>query len=120
MAALIETPEADLRRFGPPPLAEAILAVGAGRVVVEPGYDGVYGVTRVSGAPRARAAPRPPSRTTPFPRSPGRGWAPGPPRAAPEPEWGFGSAGEGEQRSGDAAARPATRRQAGKQGRRRV
>lgn len=58
LAALIEMPEADLRRVGPPPLAEAILAVRAGRVEVDPGYDGVYGVVRLPGVGAAHASER--------------------------------------------------------------
>jgi uncharacterized protein (TIGR00375 family) len=53
IAALVELPESDLRRAGPPEVAEAILAVRAGRVEIDPGYDGVYGTVRLA-PPRAR------------------------------------------------------------------
>ena len=46
---LLTVPEETLRRSAPQRVAEAILRMREGRVVVEPGYDGEYGTVRVFG-----------------------------------------------------------------------
>ena len=46
---LRETPVEDLARFRAPLLGEAVSRMRAGRVIVSPGYDGVYGVIRLFG-----------------------------------------------------------------------
>jgi uncharacterized protein (TIGR00375 family) len=44
---LLEAPEEELRKATQPKIAEGILRMREGRVQVEPGYDGEYGVVRV-------------------------------------------------------------------------
>lgn len=48
-AALLESPEALLRKTVAGPIAEGILNMRQGRVVVEPGYDGEFGKVKLSG-----------------------------------------------------------------------
>ena len=48
----------DLNRAGPPLLAEAITRLRAGKVAMQPGYDGVYGTITVFD-PAERAAGQP-------------------------------------------------------------
>lgn len=51
--ALLEAPAEALRQAAPAAIVEAILAVRLGQVVVEPGYDGEYGIVRLATAPAA-------------------------------------------------------------------
>lgn len=53
--ALLEAPAEVLRQAAPDSIVEAILAVRLGQVVVEPGYDGEYGIVRLAEAPAAAA-----------------------------------------------------------------
>lgn len=46
---LLGTPEEALRRSAPAKVAEAIMRMRRGQVVIEPGYDGEYGKVRVFG-----------------------------------------------------------------------
>ena len=45
---LVQTPFGDLSHVGGEDLAQAVMMVRAGRVRVDPGYDGVYGSVSLS------------------------------------------------------------------------
>ena len=48
-AVLLKTPEEALRSAAPAKIAEAVLRMRRGQVVIEPGYDGEYGKVRLFG-----------------------------------------------------------------------
>jgi uncharacterized protein (TIGR00375 family) len=54
--ALLKTPEEELRKAAPAKVAEGILRMRQGQVVVEPGYDGEYGKVRIFGEAEATTA----------------------------------------------------------------
>jgi superfamily I DNA/RNA helicase len=55
LAVLSEAPVEDLRREGPPLIAEALERIRGGRVHLSPGYDGEYGVVRAFDEAERRA-----------------------------------------------------------------
>ncbi|MBN2197444.1 MAG: hypothetical protein JW751_31990 [Polyangiaceae bacterium] len=57
---LVRTPVEDVRRSGPPLLAEAVERIRAGRVFCEAGYDGEYGIVRVFDASELASGARGP------------------------------------------------------------
>ncbi|MBI4133287.1 DNA helicase UvrD [Candidatus Uhrbacteria bacterium] len=54
---LLEVPYSELGRAAPPEVVEAIRRVREGRLMIEPGYDGVFGTVRIF-APNERLAPK--------------------------------------------------------------
>jgi uncharacterized protein (TIGR00375 family) len=48
-AVLLNTPEEELRSATPAKIAEAVVRMRRGQVVIEPGYDGEYGKVRIFG-----------------------------------------------------------------------
>lgn len=53
---LLDVPYAELGRAAPPEAVEAIRRVREGRLVIEPGYDGVFGTVRIFNADERKAA----------------------------------------------------------------
>ena len=46
-AVLIDAPDSSIRGGAPPEIAEGILRVRAGRVSIDPGFDGEYGKIKI-------------------------------------------------------------------------